>query len=56
MEIRSQALSIAKPAPCAKFGAVAFAASPKISILLFFEFQGNSVTPLILRISVLRMV
>ncbi len=47
---------MASPAPWAKFGAVAFAASPKIKILLFLEFQGNSVTPFILRISVLSIV
>ncbi len=55
IEMRSQALSIANPAPWAMFGAVAFAASPTINMLLCLLFQGNSVTPFILRISVRRM-
>ena len=56
MEIRSHALSIAKPAPCAKLGAVALAASPMMRILFFFEAQGKEATSLILRISVLSIL
>lgn len=56
IETKSQALSIANPAPCAKFGAVALAASPKMIIFLFFEYHGNDVTSFILHISVRSIV
>ena len=47
---------MARPAPCARLGAVALAASPKMRILLEDVFHGNYVTPFILRISVLSIV
>lgn len=56
MEIKSHALSIANPAPWAKFGAVAFAASPSIITFLLIDDQGNEVTSLTLQISVRSIV
>lgn len=47
---------MANPAPWAKFGAVAFAASPIMKILFFLEAQGKEVTLFIFRISVLSIL
>lgn len=55
IEIKSQALSMARPAPCAKLGAVALAESPKMAIFLFLDYQGKDDTSLTLLISVLRI-
>lgn len=47
---------MARPAPCARLGAVALAASPRIIIFLFFDYQGNDVTSFTLQMSVRRIV
>lgn len=46
---------MARPAPCAMFGAVALQASPIKMILFEGEYQGKLVTPEILRMSLLRI-
>lgn len=52
----SHALSIAKPAPWARFGAVALAESPSKMILPSFVAHENFVIPYIFLMSVLRMI
>lgn len=56
IDTKSHALSIASPAPCARLGAVALAASPRIITLRCWDSHENEVMSFTLQISVRRIV